>query len=229
VPEPPKSAAADTDPLARAREAMDRREYGAAAGLLRSALSERPEDVEVHYRLAVSASHLDRPDEAAHEFEWVLAHAAPDAPEADIARSWLASRTPPPAVSTPSPAAANEPERPAARSDLASLTGRAVGPDGPQSRLQLFLKGVPGTAVRDAYHVLRTDASGRYHFADVVPGEYMLTNAIAGRPAWRLRVSLGAGEQRVLDLSAANAASIRDEFPSGWDRIASPTAGATKR
>ena len=194
---------------------MDRHEYAIAVEKLREAVARRPADLEAHYRLGVSASHLDRDDEAGKEFEWVVAHGVPGTPEVQLARDWLSARTatgpsksmPPPAQ----PTASAEP--PAPKPDMASLAGRAVGPDGVKSRLQLFLKGVPGTQVKDEYHILRTDQQGNFRFAEVVPGDYMLTNAIAVPPTWRLRVSLAKGEQRALDLSPANQATVRDDFP----------------
>ena len=211
-PPPPKTASIDPDPLARARVAMDRHEYGVAVGLLRAALVRRPADFEAHYRLGVSASHLDHHAEAGQEFEWVMAHGAPGGPEVQLARDWLEARTvrsrPMPALSSVSRERSSPPN-----SDTATLAGRAVGRDGMKSRLQLFLKGVPGSPVKDEYHILRTDQQGNFRFADVVPGDYMLTDAVAGPPGWRLRVSLAKGEQLVLDLSAANQATVRDDFP----------------
>ena len=211
-PQPPRTEVADLEPLAKAREAMDRRDYDTAIGLLREALARRPADLETHYRFGVSASHLDRPDEASRAFEWVVAHGEPGAPEVQIARDWLGGRT----ISiVPSPAIpAAEGKAPAPKPDMASLTGRAVGPEGAKPRLQLFLKGLPGTTVRDEYYVLRTDQHGTFRFTDVVPGDYMLTNAVAGPPAWRLRVSLARGDRLVLDLSPANQATVRDDFPA---------------
>jgi len=209
-PPPPKAAAVVPDPLARARVAMDRHEYGVAMGLLREALVRRPADLEAHYRLGVSASHLDKPDEASKEFEWVVAHGRPRAPEVQLARDWLARRRAPRASTSAAPVG-NEPSP--SKPEMATLAGRAVSLDGIKSRLQLFLKGVPGTTVKDEYHLLRTDQQGNFRFADVVPGDYMLTNAIAGPPAWRLRVSLAKGEHLTLDLSPANQITVRDDFP----------------
>ena len=93
--------------MVQAREAMDRRDYAAAVPLLRDALARHPTDLEVHYHLGVSTSHLDQVDEARREFEWVVAHGEPDAPEVQIAREWLASRTPA-TVSAPSVPSATE-------------------------------------------------------------------------------------------------------------------------
>ena len=211
-PARPKTESIDPDPLARARVAMDRHEYRVAVGLLRDALVRRPADLEAHYRLGVSASHLDHHEEARKEFEWVVAHGAPGAPEGQLARDWLNARTvgsrPMPALPSVSGAPASPPNP-----DTATLAGRAVGRGGVKSRLQLFLKGVPGTTVKDEYHILRTDQQGSFRFAEVVPGDYMLTDAVAGPPAWRLRVSLAKGEHLVLGLSPANQATVRDDFP----------------
>ena len=206
----PKVVAADADPMTKAREAMARRDHGAAAALLRDVVAHRPADLEAHYRLGVSASHLDQSDEATREFEWVVSHGEAAAPELQIARAWLASsRTTRLASTVP----ASGREELAAQSEMASLVGRAVDAGGAKSRLQLFLKGVPGTPVAHEYHSLRTDQQGNFRFTNVVPGDYMLTNAIAGSPAWRLRVSLAKGERLALDLSPSNLAEVRDDFP----------------
>jgi hypothetical protein len=209
APQLPK-AIVESDPLDRAREAMDRRDYGGAVVLLHETMARRPDDFEAHYRLGVSSSHLDRGDEASREFEWVVAHGAPGTAEVQIAQNWLASRT---AARIPAPTvAAVSAEAPIQNPELAALAGRAGGREGAKVRLQLFLKGVPGTPVQGEYHVLRTDSQGNFRFTDVVPGDYMLTDAVAGPPTWRLRVSLVKGERLVLDLSPSNQAEIRDDF-----------------
>jgi hypothetical protein len=61
--------------------------------------------------------------------------------------------------------------------------------------------------------VRRTDDSGHFEFKRIPPGIYMLTNRIAGEPMWRLRVQLEPGQNLTLDLSEANSAKIRDDFP----------------
>ena len=206
----PAKVITDGDPLDQARQSMASHEYDTAVALLRAVVARRPDDFEAHYRLGVSASHLDRADEASREFEWVLTHGAPGTPEIQIAQNWLASRTAP-RVPAPTAVAAST-EAPVQKPDLATLTGRALGPEGVKARLQLFLKGVPGTPVQDEYHILRTDQQGNFRFTNVVPGDYMLTNAIAGPPTWRLRVALAKGQRLVLDLSPSNQAEVRDDF-----------------
>ncbi len=82
----------------------------------------------------------------------------------------------------------------------------------PQARLQLFLRGLRGTTTKDLQYMLRSDREGRYGFKNVVPGPYMLTDAVAGSPKWRLRVEAKPGEDLALDLTPENAASVRDDF-----------------
>ena len=122
--------------MAVAREAMNRRDYGATVGLLREALARQSANVEAHYRLAVSTSHLDRLEEAGREFEWVVAHGQSGAPEVQLAHEWLASRTVS-TVSAPSVLSVQD-EAPLQNPELASLSEKAVGPDRPMARLQLF-------------------------------------------------------------------------------------------
>jgi len=208
-------ATVEVDPLPAARDAMGRHDYATAVTLLRETLARQSANVEAHYRLAVSTSHLDQLDEASREFEWVVTNAQPDAAEARIAREWLTSRTTVTRSSnTPAPGAASTSVAPPAqRPELATLSGRAVGPSGPMSRLQLFLKGLPESSVKDEYHLLRTDSQGNFHFANVMPGEYVLTNAIAGPPLWRLKVVLARGQRLTLDLSTSNGIGARDDLP----------------
>ena len=210
IPESAKTIA-DVEPLAKARKAMDRREYDVAVELLREVVARGPADLEAHYRLGVSASYLDQADEASREFEWVVAYGVSEAAEVQIARDWLAART---VTRTSTPTLSTVSGDPsAAKPEMATLAGRAVGPDGVKSHLRLVLKGLPGTPGQGEYHRLRTDQQGNFRFADVLHGDYMLTTAGAGPPAWRLRVSLAKGQHLVLDLSPANQASARDDFP----------------
>lgn len=209
-PRPQPRAAPAPDLLGQARAAMSRGDYATSVQLLREVLAERPEHVEAHYRLAVSASWLDRTDEAETQFEWVVAHGPADSPEVQAAREWLrAFRAR--AKDAPSP----EPSKP--RADRATVSGRVLwGPDGsvaPQPYFQLFFKGLPGSPVEDEFHRVRTDEEGRYRIPDVVPGEYVLTNRVAGPPIWRLKVVVKAGETLELNLTPENSVKVRDDVP----------------
>jgi hypothetical protein len=188
---------------------MAQQNYTRAAALLRQAITQQPDSLEAHYRLAVSASHLELVDEATREFEWVVAHAPSGSPEGRIARDWLRRVTAAPAPPAEEAAPTLDPER-------ATVSGVVLGePDGrPLTRRLIFLKGLPGTPTQQEYHSLRSDEQGRYRFVGVPPGDYMLTDTVAAPPTWRLRVTLKKGDQLALDLTPDNSTSSRNDFPN---------------
>lgn len=212
-PQPPKAVSVDTDPLTTARDAITRRDYRAAIVLFMDVVARQPDNLEAHYGLGVSASQLDRLDDAEREFRWVVAHGAPRAPEVAIAGEWLASRMRSAGASPNRPLVTASDDALELNPEMATVSGRVIGPDGMKRRLQLLLKGIPGTAVKDEYRLLRTDEQGSFRFINVVPGDYMLTNPVATAVTWRLKVSLSRGERRVIDLSPANDITARDDFP----------------
>ena len=194
---------------AEARKAIAAQQWAVAAEHLRAAIQQDPKSLFLHHNLAICATWLDLKDEAISEFEWVIAHAPADSEEAKTARRWLA---------------ANRDRRPTQAVPEVAAVDPTVGnggvhgavtwgqPPTPQVRLQLFLRGLRGTATKDLQYMLRSDREGRYGFKNVVPGPYMLTDAVAGSPKWRLRVEAKPGEDLALDLTPENAASVRDDF-----------------
>jgi tetratricopeptide (TPR) repeat protein len=211
-PPPSDRPAAARDITAEAMAAVERGEWARAADLLRQALAQDPTRAALHYQLALTATHLDRRDEAIREFEWVLANVAPELAEAVEARRWL----------TEAGVLARAVETPTAPSDRiteetpgdSGLEGRVVWADGrPTAREQLFLKGAPKSPNQALQWVMRTDDGGRFEFKRIPAGTYMLTNKVAGAPTWRLRVQLAPGETTTLDLGEANSAKVRDDFP----------------
>lgn len=210
APRQQAGVAPSADLLGQAREAIARRDYDTSAGLLRQVAAASPDNVEAHYLLAVSASWLDLTDEAEGQFEWVVAHGAPDSTEVRDAREWLrAWRSQAQAAPPPEPAST--------RPDRAMLSGQVVwnkdGSAGPQAHLRLFLKGLKGTPVEDEFHRVQTDERGMFRIPDLPAGEYALTNRVAGPPIWRLKVKLKAGENLQLDLTPENSVKARDDFP----------------
>jgi hypothetical protein len=205
---------ADYDVVAEALKAFERHDWVPAARLLREAIVKQPTSLRLHFALAVSASHLDLLEEAIREFQWVLAN-APGTSEAATAREWLRNagvlREPEPATATAPPAL--DPEI-----GNSGLSGRVAWTGGEPpvktGRMQLFLKGVPGTPTKDIQYVLRTDEEGAYQFKNVAAGSYKLTNRIAGEPAWRLRVEIPEGREVTLDLGSHNSFHARDDFPN---------------
>jgi hypothetical protein len=192
--------------------AFDQREWARAADLLRQVLAENPADASFHYYAGVTATYLDRRDDAIREFTWVVANVAPELPEAIDARRWLmesgVTARPPDTAATASDVVSEE------RPGDSGLQGQVVwAGERSTARVQLFLKGVPKSPNAPLQWVLRTDDNGRFEFKGIPPGTYMLTDKIAGDRRWRLRVRLEPGEVTSLDLSESNSARVRDDFP----------------
>lgn len=199
-------------PLASAREAVVRGDHQHAAATLREALPSLANSLEAHYLLGVSASHLDQIEEAEREFQWVVTHGDLAAPEVPIARDWLASRPGDMRKASSSPGGSASDDGPEQEPALASLSGTATDAKGPKARLLLFLKGRPGSNSEGKHYSLRTDQAGHFHFPNVVPGDYLLTDAVAGPVNWRLKVAASAGERLTLALTPSNSAGARDDF-----------------
>jgi tetratricopeptide (TPR) repeat protein len=213
VSTPPKSS---EDSAVLAARALTNGRHADAARLYQRALGEAPGKMELHYGLAVASSYLDRRDDAIREFRWVLHYGPPNAPEVQLSRRWLSRAGALPVVAY----AAASPDRPEKERTAgnASLEGRAVfAEDGqsprPMRREQLFLVGQPNSPTQRERYNLRTDENGTFRFPDVVPGPYKLTNRVAGKPTWRMRVELKASEVKVLELNPANSTATQDDFP----------------
>lgn len=212
-PAPPP--AVEYDVVAEALKAFDRGDWAAAAPLLREAVAKQPTGLRLHYALAVATSHLELIEETVREFQWIVAN-APGTPEAAAARRWLIGAG---VLRDPETAAAPPPPPTPVDKDVgsSSLSGRAVWAGGEPpvklGRLQLFLKGLPGTPTKDFQYVLRTDEEGAFQFKNVAAGSYRLTNRIAGEPVWRLRVEIPPAGDVALDLGPHNSLRARDDFP----------------
>jgi hypothetical protein len=187
-----------------------------AARLLREALAKEPSSLQLHYYLAIAATHLGLRDEAVREFKWVVANAAADSAEAQAARQWLTDAGELATVATAT--TASTPAEPTTEAGSAIIRGRVSWPEGeppvPIARVQIFLKGLKNTPTADQYKVLRTENDGSFEFKNVMPGTYKVTNRIAGLPTWRLRVEVVAGEPVTLELTPQNSTRSRDDFPN---------------
>jgi tetratricopeptide (TPR) repeat protein len=214
APPPPRPSA--KDPGILAAEALEKGDYARAADLYRNALAAAPESLPLHYGLGVSASHLERREEAIREFRWVLERGQPTSDEVRAARRWLQTVGALPRTATVASAAApEEPQEPAQKPATASVRGRATFGENPgdvvaMERMQLFLYDHPN---RVTYFRIRTDEQGRFQFTNVPPGIYKLTDRAAGPPRWRLRVEIKPGQDVTLDLNPGNSTRVHDDFP----------------
>lgn len=208
---PPPPPAAGPTLASQAADALNAGDFAKAADLYRSALAGSPDSLPLHYGLAVSVSHLNLKDEAIREFKWVLASAPKGSTEAEAARRWLAT-----AGALPSEAPAEARDETSAGPTGASLEGQMTMPEAGQTsqRRMLVLYGLANSPTKDQRYQIRTDENGRFRFPSVVPGPYMLTDAVSGPRNWRLRVELQPSQAATLDLTPANHIKVKDDFPN---------------
>lgn len=195
---------------AEALRAFEQRDCVAAAPLLREAVVQTT-DVKLHYALAVCASHLDIRQEAITHFKWVLAHAAADSAEAKVAREWLTAVGVIRQEEQPAASVAETPADPEV--GRSTVRGQIVEAEGSVSRVQLFLRGRPGTPTANFQYVVRTRDDGRFQFQAIPAGTYKLSDKIVGKPAWRLRVDVPPSGEVEVALTAADRFPDRDDFP----------------
>lgn len=204
------------DHLGEARNALAARQWAGAAEHLRAALQTDPQSLFLHYNLAICATWLDMRDEATREFRWVVTHARAESEEATTARRWLASdgdRAPTQIATAP---AADDPNVGDSSVHGTITWSPEEGQSAtPQAHFQLFLKGLRETPSKEREYVLWSDEQGRYEFKHVVAGSYQLSDVIAGRPKWRLKVVLEPGRDLAFDLTPGNSTNVRDDFPQG--------------
>ena len=209
--EAPGPTSVVVDHAEEARAAMAAQRWALAAEHLRSGLQNSPERLFLHYNLAICATWLDMRDEAVREFEWVVAHAPAGSEESKTASRWLADNRQPGQNAL---ARASDGTNVGDGIVRGTLTWAETGPSlTPQPRLQLFLIGLRGTPTQGQRYMLRSNREGHYEFKDVVAGSYKLTDAIAARPRWRLKVTLDPGQNLSLDLTPQNGIAVRDDFP----------------
>ena len=180
--------------------------YDNALRALVEALSRSPEDVELHYLVGVTFSHLQRKDDAIIAFRWVVEHGRPGSKEVLRASQWLADNG---MLPTTTVAATTEEEDEVGgvmegRTEWLDLDEDRILP-----RLQLQLEGT-GVTNQGKRYGIQTQLNGTYKFPKVRPGDYRLRGQISFTRLWDMPVTVG--EKTVLDLTQDNAVAAKDVF-----------------
>jgi tetratricopeptide (TPR) repeat protein len=181
---------------------LEKGRYENALRAFVEALSRLPDDVGLHYLLAVTYSHLDRKDDAILAFRYVVQYGKPGSQEFEAATRWLAGV----GISAARAEAQAAPDPPEALT--ASLAGKLVWtelePDRVLPRVQLQLEGT-GLANRGKRYGIFAHVGGQYAFPKVRPGDYRLRAQVGYARLWDMDVSIG--EKTILDLTPDNATS----------------------
>jgi tetratricopeptide (TPR) repeat protein len=186
---------------------LRRREYTAAVAKYESALQLDAEDVSVRFALGSALSHLDRREETAEHFRWVVNHGPSQSKEVQMARQWLASAR--------ERAAGPEVLRTAASGERASrVRGKTewTGID-PRQRLVPLHVFLEDDASRQVRFARRFRLGEPYEFRNVPPGTYRIIAKVDRTQLWEQKVTVEAGQDTVLDLSPANSPLAVDQLP----------------
>jgi len=215
--------ATPTAPAMVAREEaarlLARGDYAAAEGQYRAALQMEPEDVTLHHGLGTTLSHLNRPDEARVEFEWVVSHAPRGREEFIVAQQWLnqlvgsASGT---ETSSPSAREGKERTSPGETKPVGTMKGKTEWPGiTPESRIiSLELKLTPEMGGESGPLKLGIRLGNTYRFPKIPAGSYQLVARAQGRDLWKRVVVIAADAEEVVDLTPDTSLVSPSEFPS---------------
>jgi hypothetical protein len=183
-------------------EGVRQLEKGRYEGALRAfseALSRLPDDVGLHYLLAVTYSHLDRKDDATLAFRYVVQHGRPGSDEVAAATRWLAG------IGVVTARAEKKKPIDPPEALTGSMEGKivwSVDPDRALPRLQLQLEGTSASTHGRRYGIF-AHVNGQYAFPRVLPGDYRLRAQIGYTRLWDMDVTVR--DKTVLDLTQDNA------------------------
>jgi hypothetical protein len=184
------------------------RDWEGALRAYQAALAAEPDRLDVRYGLAVALSHLDRAEEAAQAFTWVVQHGSPDDEAVGVARQWLASLARPATGEERSERAATSDDRRAS----GTVRGRTEWPDltpGTVATLQILLEGDDG-GNRDRRYWAKVRLNEPYEIADVVPGGYRIRAQVGPVRLWETRVVVERGRPAIVDLTRTTAVAPAD-------------------
>jgi tetratricopeptide (TPR) repeat protein len=197
------------NPREEAAALVARGDYAGAERRYREALTAKPDDVELHYGLGSALSQLDRRDDAAAEFRWVVANGRPGRPEVDSARKWLAEAG---AAGATAPVASST--QAADPSALGTVAGKLTWPDIPaekQFAIRIFVVRADDDSFRKT---TTTKLNSTFSIGDLPEGSYKLIGLAGPLRIWSdLPLTIAAGRQTTFDLSPANAVVSATEFP----------------
>ena len=184
------------------------RDWEGALRAYQAALAVQPDSLDVRYGVAIALSQLDRTDEAAQAFAWIVEHGPADHESVRVARQWLAPAARPSTGEPTSARAAAADGTPA----LGTVRGQTEWPHltpGATANLQILLEG-DDVSVRDRRYFAKVRLNRPYEIADVAPGNYRLKAQVGLVRLWETRVVVERGRATVVDLTRATAVASAD-------------------
>lgn len=204
-PVPAPAGPTSTQQLRDEADALTARgDYAAAAVKYQAAVISEPSDVSLRFVLGSVLSHLDRRQETAEQFRFVVAHGQPESPEVQAARRWLVEAGDLGETLTFVPSAGEEPG-----TGAAPLSGKLKGKtaaSGETADLVNLTLTVLDRPDGEPMASKRLKLGEPYEFDRIPPGTYRLKAASqkSGDLLWDLEVTATAESETVLDLTSAN-------------------------
>jgi hypothetical protein len=206
---PPEAAAPVGNLREEAATLAARGDYTAAERKYREALKAQPDDVDLHFGFGSVLSQLDRREEAAEEFRWVVKNGRPGRPEVDSARRWLAESDAEAGTTTA------KVESAADTTSMGTVAGKITWPNLPADKefgIRVWVARDGDSNIRKS---ARTKLNGTFTVADLPEGSYKLTGLAGPVRVWSdLPITVSPGRQTTVDLSPANAVVSATDFPA---------------
>lgn len=198
--------------------ALAKGDYQTAALKLQQAVNQEPADMSLRYALGTALSYLNRREDAAQEFTWVVERGVPGSQEVQMARRWLVSAGYP--VETAATAVAAAAAEPAVAPDSYAPKNRVKGKmewpgvTPPETMIPVHVTLVGEESGNREFTKTRRFRLGRvYEFWDVPAGKYQLVAKAGDTVLWEQKIAVEADKDTLLDLSAANSRVSPREFP----------------
>lgn len=198
--------------------ALAKGDYQTAALKLQQAVNQEPADMSLRYALGTALSYLNRREDAAQEFTWVVERGVPGLQEVQMARRWLVSAGfPVETAETVVAAAAAEPAvAPGSFAPKNRVKGKMEWPGvtPPATMIPVHVTLVGEEPGNREFNKTRRFRLGRvYEFWDVPAGKYQLVAKAGDTVLWEQQIAVDADKDTLLDLSAANSRVSPQEFP----------------
>ena len=195
-------------------------DYAAAALKYQQALNQEPGDLSLRFAYGTALSHIDRRDETAQQFQWVVSRGRPDSEEVRVAHRWLGRAGHPVETLSLHPAGADRKAETGATVSKNKVRGRTAWPGvDPRERMipvRLILAGEE-MGNRDVMISRRFRLGKPYELWNVPPGKFRLTARAGGTLLWDRPVTVEAGRDTILDLTSASSPVSPRDFPSSFE------------
>jgi tetratricopeptide (TPR) repeat protein len=198
--------------------ALAKGDYETAALKLQQAVNQEPADMSLRYALGTALSYLNRREDAAQEFTWVVERGVPGSQEVQMARRWLVSAGyPVETTETAVAVAAAEPAvAPGSYTPKNRVKGKMEWPGvtPPATMIPVHVTLVGEESGNREFNKTRRFRLGKvYEFWDVPAGKYQLVAKAGDTVLWEQKIAVEADKDTLLDLSAANSRVSPREFP----------------